>query len=113
MKITDEVLRALQKGIETVGSESRFSRKTNVSVNTLRKALNRKTKSIKDETWDKIYPFIEHYLPRKEVEIMYRTGLLTSDEKILLDAFAELTEEKRQEKLLEIIKLAKEEINKD
>jgi hypothetical protein len=72
----------------------------------VRKYLNRGTATINDATWEKIYPLIESFLPKREVEIMYRSGILKSDEKILLDAFSELPPEVQQKKLLEIIELA-------
>lgn len=113
MKLTDDIVKALNKGIEGMGSKSRFARKANVSANTLRKYLNRKTKSVKDETWDKIYPFIKSHLSQKSNKsALYKSGNLTSDEKVLLDAFTELPPEIQQKKLLEIIELAKQAVKK-
>ena len=84
-----------------------------VNTELVAKYLGRKTNTIADETWEKIYPFMEQYLPKKEQEFKPKKAeSLSSDERILLDAFAELPQKLRNQKLLEIVELAKAEIQK-
>ena len=105
MKITDEIVRALQKAINNKGS------------------VDAAAKSRK-ETWDKLYPLIKPYMPpeKNEAEKSDPPELpeppsharmhpdlasLTSDEKILLDAFNDLPADLQQKKLLEMTELAR------
>jgi hypothetical protein len=125
MKITEDIIKALQNCIDGVGSISDFSQQANVNIETLSKYLSRKTQSIKQETWEKIYPLIQPYLPKSQTnhspcQINKIKGAgkgehyadLSSDEKILLDAFSTLPSKIRQEKLLEIVELARQEVHK-
>ena len=79
----------------------------NVSANTVSKYMRRETKNIPQETWDKIQPVIQAYLPRSASEKVKHGLELTADQKILLDAFDELPPDVQYQKLLEIIELAK------
>ena len=109
MKLTDEIVKALQGCIEEgFESVSDFAKFANVSGNTITKYLRRETDSIKEDTWKKIHPLIKNYLPKKKKSDVHKKPLeLTSDEKILLDAFADLTPDVQRQKLMEIIDLAK------
>ena len=72
-------------------------------------------KSIKDDTWEKIYPFVKNYLPGgspTEVKGMHLKGHLTTDQRILMDAFDELSKETREKKLIEIVELARVEVER-
>ncbi len=130
MKITEDILKALQNCIHGIGSINEFSQQTNVNIETISKYLSRKTQSIKQETWEKIYPLLKPYLPRngeskpmiKEsriaaeaaaVRIDHKHSLLSIDEKILLDAFAELSPELRNKKLIELVELARQAVHKE
>jgi len=118
MKLTDDIVKALQGCIESLGSKSALAMKANVDVGTIGRYLSKQTKTIADDTWDQIYPVLRPYLPKsfdmdKNNDNSNGKGLmLTSDQKILLDAFAELPDEMRKKKLLEIVELAKTEILK-
>ena len=68
MKITDEIVRALQKAINNKGSVDAAAKSTNVKTETLSQFLNRSTNSIRKETWDKLYPLIKPYMPPEKNE---------------------------------------------
>ncbi len=109
MKLTDEIVKALQGCIEEgFESVSDFAKFANVSGNTITKYLRKETESIKDDTWKKIHPLIKPYLPRQKKSDTHKKPLeLNTDEKILLDAFADLSPDVQRQKLMEIIELAK------
>lgn len=124
MKITDEIVRALQKAINNKGSVDAAAKSTNVKTETLSQFLNRSTNSIRKETWDKLYPLIKPYMPPEKNESENNDppelpeppsharmhpdlASLSSDEKILLDAFNDLPPELQQKKLLEMTELAR------
>lgn len=131
MNVTDDVVKALQKAINSFGSMAEFSRTTNVQIETLSRFLTHKSRSIRKETWDKLYPLLKPHLgssanengdgngvPAKDREevlclpadrprIHHDLASLTSDEKILLDAFACLSPEEQTRQLLAIVELAK------
>jgi hypothetical protein len=111
MKLTDDIIKALQGCVEGFGSISLFADRANVNKETLGKYLSRATTSVSDEIWEKIYPYLKHYLPKGE-ENSHRPPPLTSDQKILLDAFTELPEDVKQQKLREIVELAKTALQK-
>jgi len=130
MKITEDILKALQNCIHGIGSINEFSQQSNVNIETLSKYLSRKSQSIKQETWEKLYPLLKPYLPKngetkplvKEsripaetaaVKIDHKHTLLSIDEKILLDAFAELSPELKNKKLIEIVELARQAVLKN
>lgn len=124
MKITDDILKALQNCIDGIGSISEFSQRANVSIETVTRFLGRKTNIMKADTWEQIYPLLRPYLPDsgdsmpgsfkpRPVKTSFhphRLEELSSDEKILLDAFGELPRELQNEKLIEIVELARGEI---
>jgi len=57
MKLTNEIVKALQGAIENgYESVSDFARQANVSGNTITKYLCKETVSITDDTWRKIHP---------------------------------------------------------
>ncbi len=122
MKMTEDILKALQNCINGVGSITEFSQQTNVTIETLSKYLTRQTNSIKNETWLKLQPLLQPYMAkssesgeenhRPRIPVAAKHLELTSDEKILLDAFNELPKDIRDQKLLEIVELAKLEIQK-
>ena len=115
MKITDDILKAIQRTVEGFGSIGEFAEKVNIQAEMLGDFLSRKTKSVKDETWEKIYPFVKHYLPGVSSENnkgAHLKGHLSTDQKILLDAFDELPKDIKEKKLIEIVELARAEIEK-
>ncbi len=119
MKITDDIIKALQNCIDGVGSISEFSQRANVNIETVSQYLTRKTKSIHDDTWKKLYPLIHPYLSKNEsgavadVKKMKECGYaeLCSDQKILLDAFCALPKEIQEEQLLHIVELARKQVH--
>ncbi len=122
MRMTEDILNALQNCIKGVGSITEFSQQTNITIDTLSKYLSRQSDIIRKETWIKLQPLLQPYLPksgnnpqqqhRPQIPVATKHLELNSDEKILLDAFAELPKELRDQKLLEIIELAKIELKK-
>ena len=114
MKRTGDIVKALNTCIEE-GYESvtDFARLTNISARTLSKYLRRETQNIKNETWGKLHPLLKPYLRApSSSDVHKRPPELTADEKVLLDAFSELPSDLRNQKLFEIIELAKKEIQK-
>ena len=115
MKITDDIFRAIQRTVDGFGSIGEFAEKANIQGEILTDFLTRKTKSIKDETWEKIYPFVKSYLPGgspADAKGGHLRGHLTTDQKILLDAFDELPKDIKEKKLVEVVELARIEIEK-
>ncbi|UDQ98045.1 hypothetical protein AAEX28_13775 [Lentisphaerota bacterium WC36G] len=124
MKITEDILNAMQSAIDVIGSQSEFAKRANIHSNTLTNYLTRQTQTIKEETLDKLYPLIAPFLSedsealkRRSVDSKFSTGEfdfveLTSDEKILLEAFNELPKSMREDKLIEICSLATQEVKK-
>jgi hypothetical protein len=112
MKITDDILKAIQRTVDGFGSITEFAETANVGSDTLANFLSQKTKSIREDSWEKIYPFIKPYLPASADAKAYLKGSLTSDQKILLDAFEELPKKLKEAKLIEIVELARVELVK-
>ena len=111
MKLTDDIVRAIQKSIEdSFESVSDFARIANVSANTVTRYLNKETQSIKEDTWKKLYPLIKNFLPRK-TSSHHKPLELTTDEKILVDAFKDLPSDVQRQKLMGILELARK-VNK-
>jgi hypothetical protein len=120
MKITEDIIKALHNCIHAVGSISDFSQQANVNIETVSKYLTRKTNSIKEESWDKLYPLIQPYLPKNDgsngsskmkKKPSNEYSELSSDEKILLDAFTALPKEIQEEQLLHIVELARKQVH--
>lgn len=109
MKLTDDIINALHVCIEdSFDSVNDFARFANVSANTISKYMRRETKNIQEDTWVKIQPLLEAYLPRRAKGKVKNELELTADQKILLDAFGELPKDVQDQKLMEIIELAKQ-----
>jgi len=118
MKITDDIVKALRNCIDGVGSISEFSQKANVNIETVSQYLTRKTKSIHDDTWKKLYPLIQPYLSKdsgsaSQMKKMKASGYseLCSDQKILMDAFCSLPKKLQEEQLLKIVELARQQVH--
>lgn len=110
MRLTDEIVRALQGTIEN-GYESvaDFARQANVSGNTITKCLRKETAYITDESWRKIHPLIRHVLPRsrKADDSHHRPEDLCTDQKIMLDTFGEFPKDVKKKALSELVDLVK------
>jgi hypothetical protein len=119
MKITEDIIKALQNCIDGVGSISDFSQQANVNIETVSKYLTRKTKSIQEDTWNKLYPLIQPYLGKNasgsdaKMKHMKENDYseLCSDQKILLDAFCVLPKKIQEEQLLQIVELARKQVH--
>ena len=118
-KITDDIVKAFDSCLNAL-SLNEMSRRTGIGIYTLRKFATRQTNSIREETWDKIYPYLKPYLvgtdePDKQ-ELPRRVGPtarrhaelvdLFSDQKILLDTFDVLDGTDRKSVLDKLQKLA-------
>ncbi len=111
MKLTDDIVKALHGAVnEGYESVSDFARLANVSANTITKYMRRETQSIKDDTWHKLYPLLKPYLEKKKKTSSLGSKYLEleTDQRILLDAFGDLPEDVKRQKLTEIIELAKQ-----
>lgn len=107
MKLTREIAKALQECIEEgFESVSEFAKFANVSTDTVTKYLQCESESIKADTWRRIQPLLK-LKSQKKAETHHKPLELTSDEKILLDAFADLPGDVQRQKLMEIIEIAK------
>lgn len=112
MKLTDDIVKALHRCV-TEGYESvtEFARLANVSAETVKKYMRRETESIKEETWSKLQPLLKPYMSRKQQKT---SGFgskyleLDTDQRILLDTFADLPDDVKKQKLLEMVELAKQ-----
>ncbi len=112
MKITDDFVKALHAAIaDSYASITDFANCANVSVNTISKYLRKESMVMQKDTWDKLYPLITAYLPKKDGKVKYSVELC-ADEKILLDAFNSLPVDVRSQKLMEMIHLAKKHLAK-
>ncbi len=123
MKITDDVLKALQNCIDSIGSKHAFARRANIHINTVSKYLSRKTRSINDDTWDRLQPLLRPFMLHRnnnsdakeryeKVKKAYNMDFLSSNQKILLDAFSVLPQDQQDRKLIEIVQLAQNQLNK-
>ncbi len=111
MKLNDDIVRALHGCIrDGFDSVADFARYTNVSANTISKYMRKETSTIQRDTWEKIYPLIRIYMPKKKESSGTHGYELDADQKILLDAFNELPPDIRNQKLLEIVELAKKHV---
>ncbi len=102
-KINDDFARALENCANAL-SLAELSRVTGIRIELLRRFVTRKTRNVREETWDKIYPLLKPYMvgPEPAVEPPPRIGApyrrhhelvdMVSDQKVLLDAFDILNE---------------------
>ena len=107
-KISDDIALALDKCAEAL-SIHELSRVTGVRIELLRRFITRKTRHVRGETWDKIYPVLRPYLtgPVESEEPPVRIGRayrrhpdfieMFSDQKILLDALDVLQDERKKQ----------------
>ena len=89
-------------------SLNEMSRITGVRIELLRRYINQQVRTVRAETWDRIYPVLKPYLvgPEPAVELPPRVGAayrrhqdlveMVSDQKVLLDEYAILDEKQKQ-----------------
>ena len=121
MKLTDDVARALQNCVESLGSIAEMSRRTGVRIELLSRYLDRQARSINQDIWGQLYPLLKPYLnaqasgsqPKiigQPARMHHDLVSLTCDEKILLDAFGALSPEAQQKFLADILERAEAEL---
>ena len=107
-KSSSDAAKALESCINAF-SLAEFSHATGVRMELLRRFINRRAKSARAETWDKIYPSLKPLLlgpepknnPPQRIGSPYRRHSelveMLSDQKVLLDVFDILNEAQRKE----------------
>ena len=106
MKLTKKIAKDIQECIEEgFESVSEFAKFANVSTDMVSKYLKSESDSIKADTWQRLQPLLR--IKAKKKESHHRVLELNADQKILLDAFGELPKDVQDQKLMEIIELAK------
>ncbi len=110
----NEKSESTQKPVEEHSSPvNEFSRTTSARIELLRRFINRSARDAKAETWDKIYMSLKPFLTGADAETAneppprlgpaYRRHhelvAMTSDQKILLDEFAMLSDRLRKQVL--------------
>ena len=110
MKLTDDIVKAFHRCIsDGYESVSDFAKQANVSAETVTKYMRKETQFIKDETWSKLQPLLQPYLGKKKpLSLGSKYIELETNQRILLDAFGDLPPAVREQKLLEIVELAKQ-----
>ena len=98
-KVNNDFFRALDECAEALSLDE-LSRVSGVKIELLRRYLDRKVRSVRTETWDKIYPVLKPYLegpvppqePPPRIGSTYRRHPelveMLSEQKVLLDEFA-------------------------
>ncbi len=114
MKLTKDIITAVNKSIEKYGSPSKLAEQAGITVGQLTDFIGDQTKMVKDETLSQIYPLIEKYMPEnpKSQSRKYPEEL-TMNERILLDAFSDLSEIVQNEIILHVVDVAKKELKKE
>lgn len=113
MKLTDDIVRAIHACVEdSFESVADFANFANISSNSISKYMRKEITTINKTTWDKLYPLIRNYMPKKDGggKLNYD---LDADQKILLDAFNALPKDVQNQKLLEIVELAKQQVRRE
>ena len=121
MKLTDDVAKALQNCVEGLGSIAEMSRRTGVRIELISRYLDRQVRSINQDTWGQLYPLLKPYLNTPEAgtrpqaigsgaRMHHDLVSLTSDEKILLDAFGALSADQQKKFLKEVLERAEAEM---
>ena len=98
-KVNNDFFRALDECAEALSLDE-LSRVSGVRIELLRRYVDRKVRTVRTETWDKIYPVLKPYLegpvppqePPPRIGSSYRRHPelveMLSEQKVLLDEFA-------------------------
>lgn len=107
-KLNNDFFRALDEYTEALSLEE-LSQLSGVKIELLRRYLDRKVRTIRAETWDRIYPALKPYLegpeppqePPPRIGSAYRRHPelveMLSEQKVLLDEFAIFSDSKKKE----------------
>lgn len=70
MKINNEIIKALNCAIAHYGNRYQFSLKVKIPQQTIKRWIEKKTASINDDVWERLYPHIKQYMTqRNNIEI--------------------------------------------
>ena len=104
-KVTDDIAKDVENCTK-VFTLSEFSRETGIRIELLRRFINRQTRQVRAETWDKISPSIMDLLGENDRRHTKRIGPpyrrhaelveMVSDQKVLLDVYNVLPAAKQQ-----------------
>lgn len=104
-KGTDDIAKDVENCTK-VFTLSEFSRETGIRIELLRRFINRQTRQVRAETWDKISPSVMELLGETDHRQTKRIGPpyrrhaelveMVSDQKVLLDVYNVLTPAKQQ-----------------
>ena len=104
-KVTDDIAKDVENCTK-VFTLSEFSRETGIRIELLRRFINRQTRQVRAETWDKISPSIMELLGENDCRHTKRVGPpyrrhaelveMVSDQKVLLDVYNVLSPAKQQ-----------------
>ena len=104
-KGTDDIAKDVENCTK-VFTLSEFSRETGIRIELLRRFINRQTRQVRAETWDKISPSIMELLGENDLRHTRRVGPpyrrhaelveMVSDQKVLLDVYNVLSPAKQQ-----------------
>ena len=104
-KVTDDIAKDVENCTK-VFTLSEFSRETGIRIELLRRFINRQTRQVRAETWDKISPSIMELLGENDLRHTRRVGPpyrrhaelveMVSDQKVLLDVYNVLPPAKQQ-----------------
>ena len=62
MKITPQILQAIESAVMSAGNRNRFALKAQIAQHLVARWLDGKARNISDDNWDKIFPLISPYL---------------------------------------------------
>lgn len=115
-KLNNDFFRALDECAEALSLEE-LSRISGVRLELLRRYVDRKVRTVRAETWDKIYPVLKPYLegpeppqePPPRIGNTYRRHAelveMLSEQKVLLDEFAIFSDSEKKEIIKEFTKV--------
>jgi hypothetical protein len=72
MKITQKLKNALREAVDHAESQNTFAKKVGIDSGAITRYLNGKTKSIKDDEWEKLKPFLSPHLVIDNSDDIYR-----------------------------------------